>query len=57
MAYRQRASATESCGSRKGDGERRLVEPDWAAMHRELKRRHMTLAILWEEYIATTPDG
>jgi transposase len=50
-----RLFAKDGNGSRKG--ERRLAEPDWAAVHRELKRKHMTLAIVWEEYIATTPDG
>jgi transposase len=29
--------------------ERRPV-PDWAVVHRELRRRDMTLALLWEEY-------
>ena len=24
--------------------------PDWAVVHRELRRPHMTLALLWEEY-------
>jgi transposase len=38
-------------------GERRLAEPDWAAVHRELKSKHVTLSIVWEEYIAGTPDG
>jgi len=32
-------------------GHRRLIEPDWAAIHRELKRKHVTLQILWDEYI------
>jgi transposase len=36
-------------------GHRRQTEPDWAAVHRELKRKHVTLAILWEEYIASEP--
>jgi transposase len=27
------------------------------AIHRELKRKHVTLSILWEEYIASEPDG
>ena len=27
-------------------GHRRQVEPDWAAIHRELKRKHVTLQIL-----------
>jgi hypothetical protein len=26
-------------------------------VHREIKRKHVTLAIVWEEYIAGTPDG
>ena len=36
---------------------RRCIEPDWAAVHRELKRKHVTLMILWEEYIARDPQG
>ena len=27
-------------------GHRRQVEPDWTAIHRELKRKHVTLSIL-----------
>ena len=38
-------------------GHRRRVEPDWAAVHRELKRKHVTLQILWDEYIEQNPDG
>ena len=38
-------------------GHRRQVEPDWAAVHRELKRKHVTLAILWDEYIERNPEG
>ena len=38
-------------------GHRRQVEPDWAAIHRELKRKHVTLSILWDEYIEQHPDG
>jgi transposase len=38
-------------------GYRRNVEPDWALIHRELKRKHVTLSILWDEYIAQNPDG
>ena len=30
-------------------GHRRRAEPDWAEIHRELKRKHVTLAILWCE--------
>jgi len=38
-------------------GQRRRFEPDWARLNRELKRKHVTLQILWEEYIETHPDG
>jgi transposase len=38
-------------------GQRRLTEPDWAAVHRELKRKHVTLSLLWEEYHGEQPDG
>jgi len=38
-------------------GHRRVEEPDWAGVHRELKRKHVTLTILWDEYIAANPDG
>jgi transposase len=38
-------------------GHRRHVEPDWAAIHRELKRKHVTLQILWDEYIEREPQG
>src|SRR6266702_2685075 len=38
-------------------GHRRQTEPDWAAVHRELKRKHVTLSIVWEEYIAGEPGG
>ena len=31
--------------------------PDWAVVHRELRRPNMTLALLWEEYRASAPDG
>ena len=41
----------------KKQGHRRCPEPDWAALHRELKRKHVTLQILWDEYIEQHPDG
>ena len=41
----------------KKQGHRRQVEPDWAIVHRELKRKHVTLSILWDEYIEQHPDG
>ena len=48
-------SAGAGPGTRRG--QRRLAEPDWASVHRELRRKHVTLAILWEEYIASEPGG
>ena len=38
-------------------GHRRRCEPDWTAIHRELKRKHVTLSILWDEYIERDPEG
>jgi transposase len=38
-------------------GHRRHREPDWPEIHRELKRKHVTLAMLWDEYIERHPDG
>ena len=38
-------------------GHRRRAEPDWVEVDRELKRKHVTLQILWDEYIERCPDG
>ena len=38
-------------------GQRRKAEPDWAEMHRELRRPGVTLMLLWEEYRAANPGG
>src|SRR5271168_1441151 len=38
-------------------GHRRHAEPDWPAVHRELKRKHVTLVIVWDEYVAENPGG
>ena len=38
-------------------GYRRQAEPDWASIHRELKRKHVTLSLLWHEYIECNPEG
>src|ERR1700728_2238027 len=38
-------------------GHRRGVEPDWAALARELKRPGVTMSILWEEYREVHPEG
>src|SRR6516165_2981044 len=31
--------------------------PDWSTVHQELKRKGVTLFLLWQEYKAVTPDG
>lgn len=33
------------------------AEPDWAVVHRELKRKGVTLTLLWDEYKAANPEG
>jgi transposase len=33
-------------------GHRRAAEPDWDSVHREPKRKHVTLLTLWDEYTA-----
>ena len=38
-------------------GVRRYIEPDWAALVREMKRPGVNLMILWEEYQAAHPEG
>src|SRR5262249_25346433 len=35
----------------------RRPQPNWAAVHRELRRPGVTLQLLWEEYRAVQPDG
>lgn len=32
-------------------------EPDWSAVHRELRRNGEALDLLWQEYKAESPDG
>jgi transposase len=32
-------------------------EPDWSHVHSELKRKGVTLTLLWHEYKADNPDG
>ncbi|AEK56690.1 integrase catalytic subunit [Acidithiobacillus caldus SM-1] len=34
----------------------RPVLPDWAQIHTELRRKGVTLQLLWEEYVAAHPD-
>jgi transposase len=33
-----------------------LAPPDWPVVHRELRRKNVTLSLLWEEYRASHPD-
>ena len=40
-----------------GGSWRPIPHPDWAYVHRELRRKGVTLALLWEEYRAVHPDG
>jgi len=40
-----------------GDGTRPVSQPDWAYLHRELRRKGVTLSLLWEEYRSVHPDG
>lgn len=35
----------------------KLPEPDWSVAAREMKRKHGTPQLLWEEHIAEHPDG
>jgi transposase len=38
-------------------GTRRKAEPDWPAIHRELRRAGVTLMLLWQEYRTCEPQG
>ena len=38
-------------------GHRQHAEPDWPVVHREMKCKHVTLMIVWDEYIAQNPGG
>ncbi len=42
------AALHKAAGTKTGDG--RAPEPDWVEIHRELKRKHVTLQVLWDEY-------
>ncbi|SNR35095.1 hypothetical protein SAMN06265370_102346 [Puniceibacterium sediminis] len=33
------------------------TQPDWAHVHRELRRKGVTLSLLWEEYRTDHPEG
>lgn len=38
-------------------GMRRLPEPDWSSVVREMRRPGVNLTVLWEEYREVHPDG
>ena len=38
-------------------GEPRFPMPDWSQVHRELRRKGVTLALLWQEYQEAHPQG
>nr|WP_295771454.1 hypothetical protein [Rhodoferax sp.] len=38
-------------------GNGQYVQPDYAAIHLELKRKGMTLMLLWQEHQADNPEG
>ncbi len=35
----------------------RKPQPDWSLIHEELKKRDITLELLWDEYRSAVPDG
>ncbi|MEM6944427.1 MAG: IS21 family transposase [Pseudomonadota bacterium] len=39
-----------------GETRRGLSQPDWPAVHRALKRKGVTLALVWEDYRASHPE-
>jgi transposase len=43
--------------ARKASVQAERPEADWAAVHEELKRRDMTLSLVWQEYREQHPDG
>jgi transposase len=40
-----------------GKPSRQRPEPDWGVVHAELKRKHVTLMLLWQEYRQQVPNG
>ncbi len=40
-----------------GPARKARPQPDWAHIHQELKRKGVTLQLLWEEYKERHPDG
>ena len=42
---------------RPAEREADLAVPEWSEVHRELKRKHVTLFLLWQEYKSAHPNG
>jgi transposase len=42
---------------RESAARRNIPQPDWAAIHKELRRKSVTLSLLWVEYRQEHPDG
>lgn len=40
-----------------GQSARQIPQPDWGYVHAELRRKGVTLALLWQEYREVHPDG
>ena len=39
------------------NSKRQIPEPDWQQVHKEYRRKHVTLSLLWIEYRQEHPDG
>ncbi|MEA1877661.1 MAG: IS21 family transposase [Bacteroidota bacterium] len=35
----------------------RKTQPDWSQIHQEMKKKNVTLTLLWEEFIQANPEG
>jgi transposase len=55
--YEEDAELEQALFRRMGRPPRDEREPDWPTIARELKRKGVTLSLLWQEYRAAHPDG
>lgn len=55
--YEENASLEQLLFKRVGRPPRDLSVPDWSLVARELKRKDVTMTLLWQEYRHTHPDG
>lgn len=44
-------------GGRSSNSKTQHSMPEWIYVHNELKKKHVTLQLLWEEYKTANPDG